>query len=94
MVKNDEFDSAIKYHRGEIAVIRVRLSDMKNDVIQALREENISLKNWSPVWKFRYNSRGGSHTSAWVFSFSEPLFLRMFLDRCFCNSINIAVLIM
>ena len=45
MVKNDEFDSAIKYHRGEIAVIRVGLSDMKNDVIQALREENISLKN-------------------------------------------------
>ena len=44
-IKNDEFDSAIKYHRGEIAVIRVRLSDMKNDVIQALREENISLKN-------------------------------------------------
>ena len=45
MVKKDEFDSAIESLRGEIAAIRMSLSDMKNDVIQALLEENISLKN-------------------------------------------------
>ena len=45
MVKEDEFDNAIESLRGEIAAIRTSLSDMKNDVIQALREENISLKN-------------------------------------------------
>lgn len=35
MVKRDKFDSAIESS----------LSDIKNDVIQALREENINLKN-------------------------------------------------
>ena len=44
MVKKDEFDSATESLRGEIAAIRTSLSYMKNDVIQALREENISLK--------------------------------------------------
>ena len=45
MVKKDEFDNSFESHRGQIAAIRTSLSDMKNDVIQALREENISLKN-------------------------------------------------
>ena len=45
MVKKDEFDNAIESLRGEIAAIRTSLSDMKNDVMQALREENVSLKN-------------------------------------------------
>ena len=45
MVKEDEFDNAIESLRGKIAAIRTSLSDIKNDVIQALREENISLKN-------------------------------------------------
>ena len=45
MVNKDEFDNTFESHRGEIATIRTSLSDMKNDVIQALREENISLKN-------------------------------------------------
>ena len=45
MVKKDEFDNAIESLRGEIAAIRTSLSDMKNDVMEALREENVSLKN-------------------------------------------------
>ena len=45
VVKKDEFDSAIELLRGETVTIRTSLSDMKNDLIQALREENISLKN-------------------------------------------------
>ena len=45
MVKKDEFDNAIQSLRGEIAAIRTGPSDIKNNVIQALREENISLKN-------------------------------------------------
>ena len=45
MVKKDEFDNAIESLRGEIAAIRTSLPDMKNDIIGALREENISLKN-------------------------------------------------
>ena len=44
MAKNDEHDSATESLRGEIAA-NTSFSDMKNDVIQALREENISLKN-------------------------------------------------
>ena len=43
MVKRDEFDNAIESLKEEIAAIRTSLSDMTSDVIQALREENISL---------------------------------------------------
>ena len=45
MVKKDELDHVTESLRGEIAAIRTSLSYMKNEVIQALREENISLKN-------------------------------------------------
>ena len=45
MVKKDEFDNAIESLRVEIAAIRTSISDMENDLIQVLREENISLKN-------------------------------------------------
>ena len=45
MVKKDEFDNAIESLRGETEAIRTSISDMKNDVIQTLREENINLKN-------------------------------------------------
>ena len=45
MLKKDEFDNAIELLKEEIVAIRTSLSDMKNDAIQALREENISLKN-------------------------------------------------
>ena len=45
MAKKDEFDNAIESLRVEIAAIRTSLSDMKNDIIQASGEENISLKN-------------------------------------------------
>ena len=45
MVQKDKFDDAVESLRREIAVIRARLSDMKIDVIRALREENIHLKN-------------------------------------------------
>ena len=45
MVKKDEFDNAIKSLRGETATVRTSISDMKNDVIQTWREENINLKN-------------------------------------------------
>ena len=45
MVQKDEFDDIVESLRREIAVIRTRLSDMKIDVIRALREENIRLKN-------------------------------------------------
>ena len=44
MVKKDEFDNAIESLRGEIAAIRTSLPDMKNDIIGALHEENISFK--------------------------------------------------
>ena len=39
MVKKDEFYSAIESLRGEIAAITARLSDMNNNIIQALREK-------------------------------------------------------
>ena len=45
MVKKDEFDNAIESLREETEAIRTSISDMKNDVIQTLREENINLKN-------------------------------------------------
>ena len=45
MIKKSELDSAIESLREEIAAIRTSLSDLKNDVIEALHEENISLKN-------------------------------------------------
>ena len=45
MLKKDDFDNVIELLKEEIAAIRTSLSDMKNDAIQALREENISLKN-------------------------------------------------
>ena len=45
MFKKSELDSAIESLREEIAAIRTSLSDLKNDVIEALHEENISLKN-------------------------------------------------
>ena len=41
MVKKDEFDSAIESLRG----VRISLSDMKSEVMQVLREKNISLKS-------------------------------------------------
>ena len=44
MVKKDGFDSATGSLWGKIATIRTTLSDMKNDLIQVLREENVSLK--------------------------------------------------
>lgn len=45
MIKKSELDSAIESLREEIAAIRTSLSDLKNDAIEALHEENISLKN-------------------------------------------------
>ena len=39
MVKKDEFDSAIESLREEIAAITTRLSDMNNNIMQALREK-------------------------------------------------------
>ena len=45
MVQKDEFDNAVESLREEIAVIETRLSNMKIDVIRALCEENIRLKN-------------------------------------------------
>ena len=45
MFKKSELDSAIESLREEIAAIRTSLSDLKNDVIEPLHEENISLKN-------------------------------------------------
>ena len=43
MLKNDEFDKAIEYLQEKNAAIRTKLSDMKNDLIQGLLEENIRL---------------------------------------------------
>lgn len=45
MFKKSELDSAIESLREEIAAIRASLSNLNNDVIEALHEENISLKN-------------------------------------------------
>ena len=45
MFKKSEVDSAIESLREEIAAIRASLSNLNNDVIEALHEENISLKN-------------------------------------------------
>lgn len=45
MFKKSELDSAIESLREEIAAIRTSLSDLNNDIIEALHEENISLKN-------------------------------------------------
>ena len=56
MVKKDQFNDAIESLRGKSASIRSSLSNMKNNVIQALREENMSLKKTElkhlrPSWK-------------------------------------------
>ena len=56
MVEKDEFDNAIESLRREIAAIRTSLYDMKNGVIQALREENISLKNRIKRFKAQFES--------------------------------------
>ena len=56
MVEKDEFDNAIESLRREIAPIRTSLYDMKNGVIQALREENISLKNRIKRLKAQFES--------------------------------------
>ena len=56
MLKKDEFDNAIELLKEEIAAIRTSLSDMKNDAIQALREENISLKNRIKRLETRFQS--------------------------------------
>ena len=45
MFKKSELDSAIESLREEIVAIRTSLSDLNNDIIEALHEENISLKN-------------------------------------------------
>ena len=45
MFKKSELDSAVESLREEIAAIRAILSNLNNDVIEALHEENISLKN-------------------------------------------------
>ena len=45
MFKKSELDSAIESLREEIAAIRASLSNLNNDVIEALHEENVSLKN-------------------------------------------------
>ena len=52
MIEKNEFDNAIESLRGEIAAIRERLPNIKNDLIQALREENISLKNRIKTLRF------------------------------------------
>ena len=52
MIEKNEFDNAIESLRGEIAAIRKRLSNIKNNLIQALREENISLKNRIKTLRF------------------------------------------
>ena len=44
MIKRNELESAIESLRGEIEAIRTSPSDRNNIVMQALREENISLK--------------------------------------------------
>ena len=56
MVKKDEFDSTIDSLRGGIAAIRTSLSDMKNDVIQVLREEHLKLKNRMKTLKAQFES--------------------------------------
>ena len=52
--------SAIELLTGEITGIRASLSDMKNDIMQALHEGNIRLKSrikssWGPIWKSQEN---------------------------------------
>ena len=57
MIKKDEFDSLIESLRGEIAAIRTSLFHMKNAVIlQALREENINLKNRIKIFEAHFES--------------------------------------
>lgn len=43
MLKKDKFDKAIESLQEKNAAIRMKLSDMKNDLIQSLLEENIRL---------------------------------------------------
>lgn len=45
MVKNNKFDSATESPRRKFWQSGTSLSDIKNNIIQALHEENISLKN-------------------------------------------------
>ena len=56
MVQKDEFDNAVESLRAEIAVIETRISNMKIDVIRALRDENIRLKNIIKTLKAYFES--------------------------------------